>query len=435
MRKIIKMTLMIVLVLVVTISMFACNINTTVSSKTHALNNVSYSPNQYITLENEISTKMTKSAYHIFDILREEYEKEEKNFVVSPLSIYMAFSLLDYIGDEETKKEVSEFLNLSEEDIKNSKEIFDYLVKTRKDDAKKVISQVSLTNSIWMDKDQGFTYNQDMLDEMAELLYCYAYETPFSNNNKAANDDIRKFVKKNTNGLIDRDFELPASTLFALINTLYFKDNWNNKGSELNSEEKKFYQGVKELLCEFLISNYVYGVAVEDEIASSMYATTSFGYRITFVVPKDGHTLTEAMESKYLYNLTTMSHTKSFDETKEHHYTRTLFPLFNVSTSMDMMDVLASKNMFNHTFSAYKSNLVDTDLQVSKIIHDAVLKVDKKGIEGAAVTIIANKATSAGPDEITDIYHDFLVDKPFGFILSTYDGIVLFMGEINNPLE
>ena len=431
MKRIIKLILLLVLVCIIVLSGFACN---TISNKTRSLNNVSYTPNKGRGLEEKTSEKMSLSAYKIYDILKDEANGE--NFVISPLSIYMAFALLDYIGDEGVKEEVSGFLGLDEEDILNAGKVFEYIVRTRKDEYGKTISKVDLTNSIWMDTDQGYTYNQEVLDKMAELLYCYAYETPFLKDNKTANNDIRKFVKNNTNGLIDRDFDLKKETLFALINTLYFKDNWRSNGNDLITEKKTFYLDSQEILCEFLNGEYVSGIAAVNDIASTMYSNTAMGYRLHFILPNEGHTLSEAMSYDNLSNLMFLSHTPVYEISEKNYsyFTRVIFPTFNVKSSVDMKDVLMKKNMFNHTFTFYESDLVDTPLSVSQVIHDAILKVDKKGIEGAAVTIIANKAESAEiPLEI--IYYDYLVDKPFGFVLSTYDGVVLFMGEINNPTK
>ena len=432
MKKIIKTVLLLLLVSALFLSFVACKTTARLSSATHALNNVSYSPNQKYVLESSFYDKLRKSSYHIYDLISEEAEGNGENFVASPLSIYMAFALLDYIGDEETKNEVSEFLDLSEEDILQAGELFKCVERVL-EYGNKEICKVSLTNSIWMDKDQGYEYNQETLDSLASDFYCYGYESSFSKNNKKANDDIRKFIKNNTNGIIDRNFDLDERTLFALINTLYFKDNWLFEGDELDTESKKFYLDASDVLCEYLYGNYVSGIAVEDEIASTMYTETSHGYKLRFIVPKDGHTLKEAMDSDYLYNLTSMSHEAVEEDPYVSHATRTIFPIFNANGKVDVKSILMSKNMLGHTFSGHNTSLVNTQVYVSNILHDAVLKVDKKGVEGAAVTILLEGAKSAGPYET--VYHDFLVDRPFGFILSTREGVVLFMGQITNPLK
>ena len=41
-------------------------------------------------------------------------------------------------------------------------------------------------------------------------------------------------------------------------------------------------------------------------------------------------------------------------------------------------------------------------------------------------------AGAAGPDEYTDIYETFEVDKEFGFILTNYYGDIIFSGTVTN---
>jgi serine protease inhibitor len=64
------------------------------------------------------------------------------------------------------------------------------------------------------------------------------------------------------------------------------------------------------------------------------------------------------------------------------------------------------------------------------VLHKCKLTVDKKGIEGAAVT--ASDGAGAGdPGSYTNVYHDFVVDRAFGFVLTDSYGTVLFSGAVN----
>ena len=47
---------------------------------------------------------------------------EDKNFVISPTSIYLALELLDYIGDNNVKEEIRELLGLDSESLLYSKD-------------------------------------------------------------------------------------------------------------------------------------------------------------------------------------------------------------------------------------------------------------------------------------------------------------------------
>ena len=63
-----------------------------------------------------------------------------------------------------------------------------------------------------------------------------------------------------------------------------------------------------------------------------------------------------------------------------------------------------------------------------KIQHVTDLTVDRKGIEGAAVTVAAVGAESAEMYET--VREEFVVDRPFGFILTDTYGTSLFSGAV-----
>ena len=77
------------------------------------------------------------------------------------------------------------------------------------------------------------------------------------------------------------------------------------------------------------------------------------------------------------------------------------------------------------------SNVTDEEIACYGVIHKCSLEVNKKGIEGAAVTAMPS-AGAAGPLEgYVKVYHDFIVDRAFGFVITDSYGTVLFSGVIN----
>ena len=394
--------------------------------KSRALNQIKTPANESIEFDEDYFNNLQNMAFKLYEMFSKE---EDGNYCVSPLSIYMALSLLDLIGDEQVKEEISELLSLTEEEILSAGKLFNTLSRSYQIDEGVYKKPITLTNSIWLDTAISPYANQTVLDELANQLYCYAYETPFSQDNEQANLDIRKFIAELTKGLIDENFDIPASTLFALINTLYFNDNWN--ANELKQENRNFnLSKEKQVLTNFLIGDYRRCLAYEDEIGMVCKSSTTLGYELYFFIPKAGHTFSEVMNNAYFNKaLLTIN-----DDKNRLDYTRCIFPEFEVASDTKVKDILAENNYLSHAFSIYHSALLAEPLQVSDIIHKAVLKVDKKGITGAAVTIILNKATSAGPQDYK--YHDFLVDQPFGYVLAGAQGrIVLFMGQITDPTK
>ena len=352
-------------------------------------------------------------------------EKEDGNYVMSPISLYMALSVLHSLADDRVKGEIETLFGMTREDILKTGKLFMRLVSERENEGK-LVSKLNLTNSIWLDTE--FDCNDVALKRIAEDLYCYAYKTPFRSDNKAANKAIREFIKDKTKGLIDKDFELDVSTLFAIINTLYFKDCWNFEDG-LKVEKRDFYTGETAESKDFLIGNYFDGKVGETENAEYFYSRTASGYYIKFILPKEGVSLKDAMTAE---NLNTVNSTKyAYNSDGVRYLTRCIFPKFNIESNTSVKDIFEEKGYLTQAFSGYTSDLTETGLCVSDIKHSAVIKVDEKGIEGAAVTIISNKATSAGPEQ--EIKADFVLDRNFGFIVTDNGGVVLFEGQVMNP--
>ena len=133
-------------------------------------------------------------------------------------------------------------------------------------------------------------------------------------------------------------------------------------------------------------------------------------------------------------NLNAVNSQTDFKDTEglTEHKTRCIFPSFKIESETPLKDILAKNGALPHAFTSYFSPLSDKELCVSEIKHKVVLDVSKTGVEGAAVTIIASKANSIAPTKQI-VYHDFLIDKGFGFIVTDPSDVVLFEGKVTNP--
>lgn len=104
-----------------------------------------------------------------------------------------------------------------------------------------------------------------------------------------------------------------------------------------------------------------------------------------------------------------------------------------------MKALQTSKNVFkendvlNNAFGVFTSPITEDKeqlLSADKIVHKAVLDVNKKGVEGAAVTIVEIAPGCAEEEEDPNVYHSFLLDKNFGFIVTNCNDVVLFEGQV-----
>ena len=68
------------------------------------------------------------------------------------------------------------------------------------------------------------------------------------------------------------------------------------------------------------------------------------------------------------------------------------------------------------------------ELYLDKAEHAAMVEIDEYGVTGAAYTEMDVNAGSALPQEQID----FVIDRPFMFMITGMDGSILFSGIIKN---
>lgn len=370
-------------------------------------------------------------------------DNQNSNFAVSPVSVYMALSLAAECADGQTRDEIVSALGTSYGSLKTNFPMLYRAVWDEHSNGSKVTGKIIPANSVWVNG--GTQVKSECIDALSKYYYCDSYSAPFEKDNAQANKAVRSYVKEQTGGLIDKDFELSKDTLFALINTLYLKTIWNERGNDLpfTPDTYEFKNGDGTTTPKKLLSGYYRsGRTYVTDSYSSFFTTTYDGYKLKFIVPKDGYTLSDVFTAENLAEMNAVADYNAEDTVNKVRYaTRCIFPEYECDYDGEIQQILKDRYGIDKLFkdpgiypdACGFSNLSEEECYCSKIRHVAKLDVNKKGVEGAAVTVIEmDKATSAGPGEqYTYVYEDFIVDKAFGFVLTTSDDIALFSGVIN----
>ena len=156
------------------------------------------------------------------------------------------------------------------------------------------------------------------------------------------------------------------------------------------------------------------------------------GFRLYFFVPNVNTLVADIFTEENISKVMSIEDWNEFDEElNEIHGTRILFPKFSVDFNEDITDVLKEDFGINKFFDIElcDASNIGENIYCNSVIHKCKLKVDETGLEGAAVTEISLKATSPGP--VRYLYHDLIVDRAFGFVLTDEYGTVLFSGVVN----
>lgn len=365
--------------------------------------------------------------------VKREYTSED-NISLSPLSIELCVGLAIYAATGQTRQEL---LNVFDIDFATFntyyKVYFDELNRERKNSLGEIVSQLLLTNSIWMDKNVEFINKG--LDDLKNDYYCYAYQADFKNQNKESCDDIAEFIYNKTKGLIRPDLQLSTETLFVLMNTLYLKDVWND-GSELSYtvDEYDFINGDGSKTKKRLLGGHYYeGKALETSDYTSFYTKTDANYSLYFVKPNAGKNIKDIFNKDTIsYVLDSGNYIYKDDEKMEKYYTQCLFPEYQASCKLDLKKMFKEDFNVNALFdpNGTLNNVCQGPAYVQDFVHIAKLEVNKRGIEGAAVTYMAY--AGAAYDPYQRVNETFVVDKEFGFIVTSSDGSVLFSGIVSS---
>lgn len=413
-------------------SLFSCNSSQlkqenddTFYEEIGALNHVNRANlknSSYVNLDQEILDRINAFANRLSEEYLDVFDLED-NFSISPISVYFAFSCLYPTVEDDVREELTEKLGITYVDAMYTKTLMEQLYLDEEEGGK-----IYLTNSIWIQ--EGLKTDKTILDNLASNYYCHAFSADFFGNNVEANKNIREFIKKNTQGLIDQDFDISSDTFYALINTLYLNDNWLDNGLDLALEGNKFHNYNGDIVeSSFLVGKYFYGMPIQTDTYQMFYTKTS-SLKVSIVLPN------KEVDVKRLYTselLTKMQNAEyngevvdvtAAGEIYKRYYTSLIFPAFEANSDQDIIAVIQNMGV-NKIFAPYYSKLVDDLVVIDKIQHVTKLDVNKKGIEGAAVTIIANKATSTDPSQ--NVYQELLIDRPFIYMIE-YRGVNLFTG-------
>ena len=435
MKKIISL----VLVLTMCLAFAACTVEPegeTLALASEALD-VKYSDSEqeeYKEFIEKLDAFAAKLTYEVY-----ADSNKQSNICISPVSVYMALALATECANGETREEILNAVGVTYDEVKNFTKVL-YAFSNREyyytdiTNNKKILAFEELVNSIWASK--NITLKEEGINNLANNFNCDLFKVNFKNGE--GEKLISDYIKEKTHGIIDSGIKLSPDTLITLINTFYLKEVWSDDGDELKFTDKTYnFKNTDGSVTntKLLQGYYADGKAYEGEGYTSFYTRTEHNFDIKFIVPTDGHTLADVFTKDNIYNINNLSdYEYSDEENKLRHHTRVFFPKYKASFDGDIAEILKNDFGINNLFSLEKcdfSNVTDESIACGGVIHKCSIEVTEKGIEGAAVTIM--DMYGGEPDgKYKDVYHDYIVDKAFGFVITDNCGAVLFSGVVNS---
>ena len=435
-----KNAIALILVLATCFAVSSCKVNTDKYSLAYAakamdVNHSDAKQDGYEEFLDKLDSFAAKLTYEVYSD-----SDKQTNVCISPVSVYMALALATECASGETREEILNAVGVTYDEVKNFTKVLyafsnrEYYYRNTMGN-RKVLAFMELANSIWVDKNTSF--KREGINNLANNFNCDVFSVNFktSEGEKA----INAYIKEKTHGIIDGNIELSPETLITLINTFYLKEVWNKDGDELSftDGEYDFKNADGSVTNTKLLRGYYFnGNVYEGEGYTSFYTRTEHNFDIKFIVPTEGHTLAEVFTTENIYNINNLGDYGYIDEeNKLLHNTRVFFPEYKASFDGDISDILKNDFGINDLFDFEKcdfSNVTDEPLACDGVIHKCSIDVNDKGIEGAAVTVMPMNGAAGPLDGYENVYHDYIVDRAFGFVITDSYGAVLFAGVVNS---
>lgn len=435
-----KKFMSLILVLILSFNFSSCTVNTDKYALAHAADAAEvsykdYEQEDYKEFIDKLDVFASKLTYEVY-----ADGNKQTNICISPVSVYMALALATECSSGETRDEILNAVGVTYDEVTNFTKILYALSNSEYyyigiSNKKKILAFEELANSIWVDKNASLKENA--INNLANNFNCDLFSVNFKT--YEGEKAINAYINDKTHGVIDGDISLSPETLITLINTFYLKEVWNKDGDELDFTEEtyNFINADGSLTNTKLLRGYYFdGNIYEGEGYTSFYTRTQHKFDIKFIVPADGYTLADVFTQDNIYNIDNLGDYGYIDEeNKLLHHTRVFFPEYKASFDGDLAEILKNDFGIEKLFDFEQcdfSNVTDDRLACSEVIHKCSLNVNAKGIEGAAVTVEPT-AGAAGPlVGYEDVYHNYIVDRAFGFVITDRYGAVLFSGVVNS---
>ena len=363
-----------------------------------------------------------------FDFYK-QVSSEDGNVFFSPISMYVAFSLLYEGARGGTAAQIQDVFSFDPGLSARHNATAHAMAALNADDPH---ATLEMGNALWLA--DWFGPHIEYLHIARETYLATAERVDFATEDedgqKEGVERVNEWAEDATHGKITKVLgpgDVNELTAMVITNAVYFKGSWLTPFPEEDTRESTFHlSGTESTTADFMLIEKSFDYA--DVGGAQVLRLPYKGDRLSMLVilPDGRDGLPQLRES--------ISSDLVGGWKQEMFPTKMLvmMPKFETKTTYQLKDHLIDMGMPDVFFpdSADLSGIAPVEpgrnLYVTKAIHDAYVKLDEWGTEAAAVTTIIGGSESAP--------QDFIVNHPFMFVIyDEHSGLILFLGSIADP--
>ena len=357
-----------------------------------------------------------------FELFREVCSLSmEDNIMISPLSVSYALGMtlngaagttLDAFYD------VLHFGDLTAGEVNESyRDLMDQLIHLDK----KV--EFSIANSIWYKL--GFNVLEEFVTTNRTYFDAVVNELDFSD--PQAVDIINQWIEEKTNDKIKDMLDyIPSDAVMYLINAIYFNAKWKYQFDKSETYEGEFYikdGSIHKADFMKVHGGFMHTVTEDFSAVELPYGDSTFS--MVVMLPADGINFSDLVSQMDVIQW------NAWFEQSAMKNVQIELPKFKYGFKDLLNDPLINLGLgVGFSGAADFSRITpDTDLFISRVIHQTFIDVQEEGTEAAAATIVELRETSV-PQTFF-----FRADRPFLYVIKENStGAILFMGKVEIPV-
>ncbi len=350
-------------------------------------------------------------------VFRETLQGDD-NTLISPLSLYLALAMTANGADGQTKEQMESVLGADIDDLNR----YLYTLVNSLPQEKK--NQLHIANSIWFKDSPDFKANEDFLQANADYYGAGAFKSAFD---EQTAKDINRWVKQNTDGMIDDVLdEIPSEAVMYLVNALSFEAEWNTK-YEKDQIEKGFFtsaDGEKEN-ADFMYQT-LHSYLETDNASGFMKHYENGNYAFAALLPNENLSLSEFVSTLDGEKLQSILNNEQDVEVK------TAIPKFEVEYDNEMSGILKKMGM-DLAFDEDRADFSELgkgrdNIYMGRVLHKTYISVAEKGTRAGAATVIEMMDKCAMPQEEKIV----ILNRPFIYmIIDCENNVPIFLGALN----
>lgn len=352
------------------------------------------------------------------DLYARQASEAEGNMMISPASIFFALSMVSAGAAGDTLDQMTAVMlpGQTPEALQSFASAYNSELNN--------VSGIELhsANSIWINDGLDIGVYQDYLDHVTQ--YYNAQVCTFVSGADAA-DEINGWVNSQTNGMIPHIVDgLRDDTASVLINAIAFDAEWAGGPLEITTDNR--FRNAD--------GGYPWANMINGDAAASFYAEDACGFILKYtggqyafmaILPDN----VDIDANEFASSMTAGQYAGYWDLMDYSLNVEVRIPEFTCDYSASLPGILTDMGMID-VFSADLSdlsNMSDTPLFISDVVHCTHIEVDSTGTTASAAT-----AETAGDCNDAECEHIYLT-RPFVYaIVDVETGTPLFIGTVNN---